>query len=38
MKIDGGENIVVIYKVYKIQSKAQAIAPKPSLIEANRFT
>ena len=42
MKIDrgenGGENVVVIHKVYKIQSIVQAVAPEPSLIKASRFT
>ena len=35
---DGGENVVVIYEVYKIQSIAQAVALEPALIEASRFT
>ena len=35
---DGGENVVVIYEVYKIQSVAQGVAPELGLIEASRFT
>ena len=35
---DGGENVVVIYEVYKNQSVAQAVAPEPGLIKASRFT
>ena len=36
--INRGENVVVIYEIYKIQNVAQAVAPEPGLIEASRFT
>ena len=35
MVIDGGENVVIIYEVYEIQSVAQAVALEPGLIEAS---